>query len=298
MYYNKHSIIYHNGKFVNPAKTTIDLYGQTLHYGNGVFEGIRAYNTPNGTVVFKAKEHYERLLKGAKVMNLNFNYSVEEMIKITYELLEKNELTDAYIRPLITTGASMALLSSEESTLTIQTWKWERLHGDDLLSLGTSSFQRPNPKSCFVETKITGHYINSILAKNEAKANGFNEALLLDMNENVAEASGANIFMEKNGQLFTTPKGHIMAGITRNTVIDICKREGIPIKEQFFTLSELKRADSAFLTGTAAEVAGIKSLDNNPFPLDWNNSLGAKLSGLYKNEVLGKQLVQTVLKRI
>lgn len=289
MYYNQESIIYHNGKFVKPTETKINLYGQTLHYGNGVFEGIRAYKTEKGITVFKAKEHYERLLFGAKVMSLNFNYTVEEMIDITYTLLAKNNFTNAYIRPIITTGASMALLSSEESTLTIQTWEWGRLHGEELLSLRTSSFQRPNPKSCFVETKITGHYINSILAKNEAKANGYNEALLLDMNENVAEASGANIFMEKDGKLYTTARGHIMAGITRNTVIEICKREGIPIEEKFFTLQELKQADSAFLTGTAAEVAGIKNVDAYHFPLTWNKTLGHKLSILYKNEIAKSQ---------
>ncbi len=285
MYYNQKTIIYHNGKYVKPTETKIDLYGQTLHYGNGVFEGIRAYNTTNGVTVFKAKEHYERLLKGAKAMQLNFKYTVDEMIKITYELLAKNNFTDAYIRPLITTGASMALLSSEESTLTIQTWEWGRLHGNDLLSMGTSSFQRPNPKSCFVETKVTGHYINSILAKNEAKKNGYNEALLLDMNENVAEASGANIFIEKDGKLYTTAKGHIMAGITRNTIIDICKREGISIEEKIFTLEELKQADSAFLTGTAAEVAGVKNIDTYQFPLTWKKTLGYKLSKLYKEEI-------------
>jgi branched-chain amino acid aminotransferase len=159
--------------------------------------------------------------------------------------------------------------------------------GDKLLKVKTSKFQRPNPKSCIVETKITGHYVNSILSTNEAKNSGYDEALLLDMNENVAECSGANVFIEKDGKLVTPPKGHIMPGITRSTVIEICKEVGYLVEERHFTLKELKQADSAFFTGTAAEIVGLQSLDEYMFPMDWNLSIGFKLMKLYKEEVLG-----------
>lgn len=290
MYYNENSYVFHNGEFVKPNQLKTDYYQQSLHYGNGVFEGIRSYATANGARIFKAKEHYERLKRGAEVMNMKFDYTTEELTKATYKLLEKCGLQDAYIRPLITTGANMGLTTPEEVNLTIQCWEWGRYMGDNLLKVMTSSFQRPNPKSCFVETKVTGHYVNSILSTNEAKAKGYDEALLLDMNENVAECSGANVFMEKEGKLVTPPRGHIMAGITRNTVLELCKEEGFEVEERHFKLDELKQADSAFFTGTAAEVVGLASLDDYTFPLAWEKSLGYKLMKLYKDLVLEKRV--------
>ncbi len=286
MYFNEQSVVFYNGKFIKAKEATANVYSQSLHYGNGVFEGIRAYNTENGTKVFKSLEHYKRLKLGAEVMNIQFDYSEEELTKITYELLKRNGLKDAYIRPLITTGADMSLLTSSETNFIIQCWEWGKYMGDKLLRVKTSSFQRPNPNSCFVETKITGHYVNSILSTNEAKKEGYDEALLLDMNGNVAECSGANVFMQKDGKLFTPPRGHIMAGITRATVIELCEEEGIPVEEKHFTLEELKQADACFFTGTAAEVVGLESLDDYNFPLRWEASYGYQLMKLYKEEVL------------
>ncbi len=286
MYFNEQSIIYHNGHYLHPNEPNIGLYSQTLHYGNGVFEGIRAYKTKQGAKIFKAEDHYRRLKYGAEVMGIPFNFSVEELVEITYELLEKNNLEDAYIRPLVITGADMSLKTSSESNLTIQCWEWGKYMGDRLLKVRTSSFERPNPKSCFVDAKVTGHYINSVLSTNEAKNSGYDEALLLDMYGNVAECSGANVFMEKDGKLYTPKKGSIMPGITRSTILDICKEEGIPVEEKHFKMDELKQADSAFFTGTAAEVVGLQSLDEYQFPMEWIQSLGHRLMHLYKQEVL------------
>ncbi|MDJ0645393.1 MAG: branched-chain amino acid transaminase [Flavobacteriaceae bacterium] len=288
-YYKEDSIVFYNGDFVKATDLKVDSYSQTLHYGNGVFEGIRAYNTDYGTKIFKSYEHYKRLKFGASVMDIPFNYSEEELTEITYELLRKNNLKDAYIRPLIFTGASMGLASSEESSLIIQCWEWGKLMGDQLLRIKTSKYERPNPKSCFVEAKVTGHYVNSILSRNDAKKDGYDEALLLDMNGNVAECSGANVFMQKDDKLYTPPRGHIMAGITRDTVIDLCREEGISVEEKHFTLEELKSADSCFFTGTAAEVVGLASLDEYSFPLQWERSLGFRLMHIYKDLVLHKR---------
>ncbi|KAF9657566.1 branched-chain amino acid transaminase [Tenacibaculum sp. ZH5_bin.1] len=287
MYYNEETVIYYNGEFIKAVDASANLYSQSLHYGNGVFEGIRAYNTNEETKIFKSYEHYKRLKYGAEVMNIKLNYSEEQLTQITYELLERNGLKDAYIRPLVTTGSDMSLLTSKETNLVIQCWEWGKYMGDKLLKVKTSSFQRPNPKSCFVEAKVTGHYTNSILSTNEAKNNGYDEALLLDMNGNVAECSGANVFMQKDGKLYTPPRGHIMAGITRATVIDLCKEEGISVEEKHFTLEELKNADACFFTGTAAEVVGLQSLDDYEFPLAWEKTYGQKLMKTYKDEVLG-----------
>ena len=287
MYYSDNSIVFYNGEFVNARDLKVSGYSQTLHYGNGVFEGMRAYKTLNGAKIFKSFEHFERLKFGAEIMDITFKYSPEELTNITYQLLEKNNLKDAYIRPLISTGADMSLLTSQETNFIIQCWEWGKYMGDNLLRVKTSKFQRPNPKSCMVEAKVTGHYVNSILATNDAKKSGYDEALLLDMNENVAECSGANVFMEKGGKLFTPPKGHIMPGITRSTIIEICKEEGIPVEETHFTIDVLKSADSAFFTGTAAEVVGLQSIDDYEFPMDWFKTLGYRLMHLYKEEVLG-----------
>ncbi|PKH51051.1 branched-chain amino acid aminotransferase [Tenacibaculum sp. Bg11-29] len=287
MYYNEESVIFYDGEFIKAKDATSNPYSQSLHYGNGVFEGIRAYKTSEGTKVFKSEEHYKRLKYGAEVMSIEFNYTEEELTRLTYELLEKNNLQDAYIRPLIVVGENMGVFSAKDSQLIIQCWEWGKLMGNKLLKVKTSKFQRPNPKSCFVEAKVTGHYTNSILASNEVKAAGYDEALLLDMNNNVAECSGANIFMEKDGKLYTPPKGHIMAGITRSTVIDLCKENGIPLEEKHVTLEELKNMDACFFTGTAAEVVGLESLDEYQFPLAWEKSHGYQLMKLYKNEVVG-----------
>ena len=295
MYFNEQSVVFFNGEFIKATDAKMNTYSQSLHYGNGVFEGVRSYKTKNGAKIFKSYEHYKRLKYGIDVMGLQFNYSEEELTEITYKLLELNKLEDAYIRPLVYAGANMGLTTSLETNVVIQCWNWAKLMGDKLLRVKTSKFQRPNPNSCFVEAKVTGHYVNSILSTNEVKSQGYDEALLLDMNGNVAECSGANIFMEKDGKLYTPPRGHIMAGITRATVIDLCREEGIPVEEKHFTLHELKTADACFFTGTEAEVVGLESIDEYQFPMDWKTSHGHNLMKLYKAEVLEERVHEKAL---
>ena len=285
MYYNENTLVYWNGTFVKAADAKIDLYAQTLHYGIGAFEGIRSYETPEGTKIFKSDEHYNRLRYSSEVMGLEFPWTNEELKKASYQLLEKNGLTNAYLRPLIYTNSNMGLTPATESFLVIQAWEWGRLYGTELSKVMTSSYQRPNPKSIFVDAKVTGHYANSILAQQEAKMKGFDEALLLDADLNVAEGSGANFFFEKDDKLYTIPKGNILPGITRNTVLELAKELEIEVIEKHFTPEEVKEADSAFFTGTAAEVAGIKSLDEYEFPLDWEDSLGRLLAKRYRRLV-------------
>jgi branched-chain amino acid aminotransferase len=285
MYYNENTLVYWNGSFVKAADAKIDLYAQTLHYGIGAFEGIRSYETPEGTKIFKSEEHYNRLRYSTEVMGLDFPWTNEELKKASYQLLEKNGLTNAYLRPLIYTNSNMGLTPATESFLVIQAWEWGRLYGTELSKVMTSSYQRPNPKSIFVDAKVTGHYANSILAQQEAKVKGFDEALLLDADLNVAEGSGANFFFEKDDKLYTIPKGNILPGITRNTVLELAKELEIEVIEKHFTPEEVKEADSAFFTGTAAEVAGIKSLDEYEFPLDWEDSLGRLLAKRYRRLV-------------
>jgi branched-chain amino acid aminotransferase len=285
MYYNEKTTIFFNGKFIKVKEIPVSIFNQTMHYGIGVFEGIRAYDTPKGVQIFKAREHFDRLHYSAKVMHINLSYSSSELEQVTYKLLEANNLKDAYIRPLVYLGENMSLTPTDEVNVVIMAWEWGKYLGDKLLNVMLSSFQRPNPKSCFVEAKVVGHYTNSILATTEAKSKGFDEALLTDMNGFVAEGPGANFFIEKNGKLVTPPLGNILAGITRKTVFEIAKELHFEIEERLFTPEEIYTADSAFFCGTAAEVIGIASVNEYQFPLKWEESIGALIQKKYKRRV-------------
>jgi branched-chain amino acid aminotransferase len=288
-YYNNDTIIFSNGEFLKATDAKMDLYSQSLHYGYSVFEGIRSYKTVNGeTKIFKEVEHFERLKNSAAALNMPYHWTTEELIDATYEVLKRNNLGDAYIRPVVYAPANMKFDVNEKSFIVIEAWEMQPFLGDKLLRVMTSSFQRPNPKGFKIHAKAAGHYVNSILASQEAKANGYDEALLLDMNDYVAEAPGANLFFEKDGKLFTPELGNILPGITRATVLEICNELNIEVEEKFFTLEELKNADAAFFCGTAAEVIGFESLDDYKFPLNWNDSVSKRIQLAYKNLVVEK----------
>ncbi|MGB5029810.1 MAG: branched-chain amino acid transaminase, partial [Chitinophagaceae bacterium] len=283
-------VLYLNGTFVRAAEATMDYYSQSLHYGYSVFEGIRSYKTINGeTKIFKAKEHYDRLQQSAEAMNMPYTWNAEELIVATYELLKRNNLQDAYIRPLVYAPANMSFVQNKESFLVIEAWEMQPFLGEKLLRVMLSSFQRPNPKGFRITAKAGGHYVNSILASQEAKANGFDEALLSDMNGFIAEGPGANVFYEKDGKLFTPSVGNILPGITRATVFEICEEMNIPVEEKLITTEELKQADAVFFCGTAAEVIGWESLDDVKFPKPWNDSVSKTIQNFYKDKVIEKE---------
>ncbi|TAD90519.1 MAG: branched-chain-amino-acid transaminase [Bacteroidetes bacterium] len=282
-YYNPDTIIYSNGKLVKAAECTIDLYSQTLHYGLGVFEGIRSYRLQDGsTGIFKAEAHYNRLEASARALHMPYIWSSHELTAATYSVLQANNLQDAYIRPLVYGPANMSFNFNTESNLAIMAWPMQPFLGDKLLRVFTSSVQRPNPKGFNMRVKACGHYVNSIMASYEAKQHGYDEALLLDLEGNVSEAPGANVFIEKNGQLITPPAGNILPGITRATVLELCATLHIPVQERHFTLAEMKTADSAFFCGTAAEIIGIQSIDAYSFPTPWPEAKGHQLQQAYQ----------------
>jgi len=288
-YYNENTVVWHNGEFVKATEAKTDLYGQSLHYGYAVFEGIRAYRTEQGeTKIFKAKEHFERLQKSAEALNMPYPWNMEELIVATYSVLEKNQLQDAYIRPLVYAPANMSFSPNDVSHIVIETWEMAPFLGDKLLRVMSSSFQRPNPKGFYIHAKAAGHYVNSILASQEAKSKGFDEALLSDMNDFIAEGPGANVFFEKDGTLFTPAGGNILTGITRATVLELCKSMNIPVVEKQLTMDELKNADAAFFCGTAAEVIGWSSIDETVFPIQWNNSISKTVQLAYADLVREK----------
>lgn len=284
-YFTNDTQLYFNGKFTKVEAGLSHLYDRTMHYGYGVFEGIRAYKTANGTKIFKVVEHFERLKKSSELLHIPFPYSIPELIEATYETLKQNNLEDAYIRPLVFCGPNMRLDQPDDTNILIAAWNWGAYMGEKLLKVGFSSYCRPHPRSTQIEAKACGHYVNSTLSTIEAKENGYDEALLLDSEGFLAEGAGANLFFQKDGKLFTPAPGNILAGITRQTVIEICQNLNIEVQEGEFVPEDLKNADSAFYCGTAAEVVGFESIDDYKFPLAWENSLGKKIQQAYINLV-------------
>ncbi|MEH0156581.1 branched-chain-amino-acid transaminase [Limibacter armeniacum] len=273
-YFDEETVVFHNGKFIKAKDAGTDLYSQSLHYGNSVFDAMRAYDTALGAHVFKAHQHYKRFKESAERMCLTLPYSVEELVSITYALLEENNFSDAYIRPMVYAGANLELTPTEQSGLFIAAWKWDKYLGKDLLDVTVSSYSRPSPKSCHVESKIAGNYASATVALAEAKRNGFDDALMLDVDGNVAEGTGANFFFEIGNRLFTPQCGHIFPGITRQTVLEISQSLGIEVVEGKFRPADLNRVDGAFFAGTAAQITGIRSINGNPMRKKWENTIG------------------------
>lgn len=294
-YYNSNTIIYLDGKFEKAVDSSTDLYGQSLHYGYAAFEGIRAYKTHNGNRIFKAAAHFDRLERSCQLANIPFPWDKQELIKETYKLLTLNKLKDAYIRPLVFCHPNMKLNEPKGVSILICAWGWDAYSGNKLLKLTISDYERPNPKSTPMEAKLSGNYVNSILATTAANVKGYDEALLLDMHGFVAEASGANIFIEKDGKLYTPSLGNILPGITRATVKELCTVLDIECIEKKLTVEDLRNADSAFLCGTATEIAGIASIDDIVFRSLWRESLGYTIQRAYKNLVLEKVNYEVII---
>jgi branched-chain amino acid aminotransferase len=285
-YYNENTVLFLNGAFVKAADAKMDFYSQSLHYGYSVFEGIRSYKTESGaTKIFKATEHFDRFKVSAEAINLPYTYNTQDLIEQTYKLLELNNLGDAYIRPVVYAPANMSFTQNTESFIFIQAWEMGPFLGDKRIRVMTSSFQRPNPKGFKIHAKAAGHYVNSIMASQEAKAAGYDEALLLDMHDHVAEAPGANVFFEKDGTLYTPSLGNILPGITRATVLELCAAHAISVVETSFGIDAIKGADAAFFCGTAAEVIGLESIDDVPFTKNWDDTASKKIQSAYQKLV-------------
>lgn len=288
-------IIYKDGAFVKATEAGIDFFSQTIHYGFGAFEGIRSYQTGNGVKLFKVKEHFERLRFSCQEIGLPFHWDINQLVTDTYRLLELNDLKNAYVRPLVFAGTDMSMVASKKSQLIITAWQWDAFYGDKFLKTCISSFEKPTPNAIPIKAKITGNYINSVMAISEAKRNGFDEAILLDVNGFITETTSANVFIEKNGKLFTPLKTNIMPGITRATVIKIAEQLDIEVEEKNITVEEFRNADSAFACGTAVEIIGIKAVDDQVYPLSFDLSLGANIQRVYRSLVLDKLSFEVII---
>lgn len=260
--------IWMDGKFVDWDNANVHILTHTLHYGLGVFEGIRCYETKEGPAIFRLDEHIERLFNSAHIFLMEIPYSKEEIKDAIIKTVRVNKIKECYIRPLVYIGfGAMGLYpKGNPINVAIAVWSWGAYLGDKGLKEGirvkTSSFIRNHVNATMTRGKVCGYYINSQLAKKEAISCGFDEAILLDTEGYVSEASGENIFIVKKGILKTTPPTSILKGITRDAVITIAKDKGIPVIEERFTRDELYISDEAFLAGTAAEITPIREVDD------------------------------------
>lgn len=256
--------IWMDGKFVDWDKAQIHVLTHSLHYGGAVFEGMRFYQTDRGTVIFRIKDHIDRLFHSAKQIKLELKYSKNDLTKATVDLVRINKLKQGYIRPIIYFGYGKMGLSPNGSptNVAIAAWNWGSYLGNDTVNAKISDFIRIHPKSTSSEAKITGSYYNSILASLDVRSKGYDEAILLDFKGNIAEGPGENIFIVKNKVLITPAPGNILSGITRKSILEIAKNLGIKNKIQTVTKSALLNADEAFFSGTAAEISPIKSIND------------------------------------
>ncbi len=255
-----------NGSLQSLDKISVPLLTHSLHYGTGVFEGIRAYKTAQGPAVFRLHDHVTRLLHSAKVMSMKVDYTPDEIKQAICLVVAANKFDSCYIRPIIWYGNKMGLNPQNiEISLAIAAWPWGKYLGTAGVRVGISSVMRIHPKSSVMTAKLSGHYTNSVLAGFEAKKQGFDEALLLDYKGNIAEGPGENIFFVKGKTLITPKSGSILPGITRASVMALAKDLGLRVKEAVIKPSHISSFDEAFFTGTAAEISPIISIGKVKF---------------------------------
>ncbi len=286
--------IWMDGKLVPWDDANVHVLTHTLHYGLGVFEGIRCYKTPRGPAVFRLQEHVRRLLNSAKIFLLDIPYSEDEIASAIVETVRENRLEECYIRPVafIGYGAMGLYPQGNPINLAIAAWPWGAYLGEDGLEKGikvkTSSFVRTHVNTNMTRAKVCGYYVNSQLAKKEAIMCGYDEALLLDADGYVSEGSGENIFIVRDGALKTTPLTSILEGITRQSILTIARDEGIAVGEDRFTRDEVYVADEAFFTGTAAEITPISELDGRTIGQGGRGPITRKLQSIFFDSVTGK----------
>jgi len=291
---NKTEKIWMDGKFVNWDDAKIHIMTHTLHYGLGVFEGIRCYNTPKGPAIFKLDEHVKRLFQTAHIFLLSIPFTENEIKKAIIDTVKVNKLKECYIRPLVYIGyGAMGLYpKGNPINIAIAAWPWGAYLGEEGIEKGirvkVSSFIRNHVNSNMSRGKVSGYYVNSQIAKKEAISSGYDEALLLDTEGYISEGSGENIFIVRNGVLKTTPLTSILEGITRNSIITIAKDLKIEVREDRFTRDEVYIADEAFFTGTAAEVTPIRELDGRTIGDGKRGKITKKLQSIFFDIVKGK----------
>ena len=293
---DRDGFIWFNDKFVLWREAKAHVLTHTLHYGLGVFEGVRAYETKKGAAIFRLEDHTKRLFNSAHIVGMKLPFNATKINQAQKDSISKNNLKSGYIRPMAFYGAeSMGISAKELSTnIIVAAWNWGAYMGQEALDSGikvkTSSFSRHHVNSTMTKAKANGNYMNSIIAHQEATNHGYDEALLLDTQGFIAEGTGENIFIVKNGNLYTPTLSSALEGITRDTVITIAKDLNVEVVEKNITRDEVYTADEAFFTGTAAEVTPIKELDTRLIGKGKRGSLTEEIQKIYFDIVKGDNL--------
>ncbi|WP_455212054.1 branched-chain amino acid transaminase [Kaarinaea lacus] len=291
---DRDGVIWFDGELVPWREARVHVLTHTLHYGMGVFEGVRAYKAEQGTAIFRLQEHTDRLFRSAHIMSMKVPFDKETINKAQLLAVKENGLDSAYIRPMFFYGSEGMGLRADNLKVhaIVAAWSWGSYLGADGLEKGirirTSSFTRHHVNISMCKAKANGHYINSMLALQEALSCGYDEALLLDNEGYVAEGSGENIFMVRNGVLYTPELTSALDGITRDTIFKLANEVGIPVKEKRITRDEVYVADEAFFTGTAAEVTPIRELDNRTIGNGGRGPVTEKLQTMFFDAVHGR----------
>lgn len=290
---DRDGLIWFNDKFVPWREAKTHVLTHTLHYGLGVFEGVRAYETKKGAAIFRLEDHTKRLFNSAHIVGMKIPFDAAKINKAQKESISKNNLKSGYIRPMAFYGAEAMGISAKElsTNVIVAAWNWGAYMGQKALESGikvkTSSFSRHHVNSTMTKAKANGNYMNSIIAHQEATSDGYDEALLLDTQGFIAEGTGENIFIVKHGKLYTPTLSSALEGITRDTVITIAKDLNVEVIEKNITRDEVYTADEAFFTGTAAEVTPIKELDKRLIGKGKRGSLTEEIQKIYFDAVKG-----------
>ncbi|MCK0107569.1 branched-chain amino acid transaminase [Marinobacter sp. S0848L] len=294
---DRDGVIWLDGEMVEWREAKTHVLTHTLHYGLGCFEGVRAYNTANGPAIFRLKEHTDRLFRSAHILNMQMPFSKDEINEAQRAAVRENNLDEAYLRPMVFLGSEGMGLRADNLKVHVMVaaWSWPSYMSPEAKEVGikvrTSSYTRHHVNITMCKAKANGNYINSMLALNEAISGGAEEALLLDNEGYVAEGSGENIFIVRDGVLHTPELTSCLEGITRATIIDFAKELGLQVKERRITRDEVYVAEEAFFTGTAAEVLPIRELDGRAIGAGKRGPITEKLQSMYFDAVKGK-LVQ------
>ncbi len=291
---DRDGFIWYDGKLVPWRDATTHVLTHSLHYGMGVFEGVRAYKTDRGTAIFRLKEHTDRLFNSAHIFGIKIPFSREQIMQAQIEAIRSNKLESGYLRPLVFYGSEAMGISAKNLSvhIIVAAWPWGAYLGQEALENGirvkTSSFTRHHVNVTMCRAKASSSYTNSILAHKEAEHNGYDEALLLDVDGYVAEGSGENVFIVKKGKLYTPDLTACLEGITRDTLITLAGDLGIEVIEKRITRDEVYCAEEAFFTGTAAEVTPIRELDHRVIGAGKRGPLTTRLQALFFDSVRGK----------
>ncbi|WP_372971872.1 branched-chain amino acid transaminase [Marinobacter sp.] len=291
---DRDGFIWMDGEMVPWREAKTHVLTHTLHYGLGCFEGVRAYSTEKGAAIFRMKDHTDRLFRSAHILNMKMPFSKDELNAAQCAAVRENNLDEAYLRPMVFLGSEGMGLRADNLKVHVMVaaWSWPSYMSPEAKEMGikvrTSSYTRHHVNITMCKAKANGNYINSMLALNEAISGGAEEALLLDNEGYVAEGSGENIFILRDGVLHTPELTSCLEGITRQTILDFAKELNIPVKERRITRDEVYIADEAFFTGTAAEVLPIRELDGRAIGAGKRGPLTEKLQGMYFDAVKGK----------